>query len=99
MTRHSRSLRSYDGLLKTFCRLIMDANVQAAKVYGRMPVILTGNTVNVWLDRSLKDLRPLADLLKPAPVKRLAALRALGSGRNEVNPSSAFLGKKFAIAP
>jgi putative SOS response-associated peptidase YedK len=34
-------------------------------------VILTGKAVDLWLDHSLNDLKPLADLLKPAPEKLL----------------------------
>ena len=44
----------------------------AAKFHNRMPVILTGEAVDMWLDHSLKDLKPLAELLKPAPDKLLA---------------------------
>ncbi len=43
----------------------------ASKVHDRMPVILTGKAVDLWLDDSLRDLKPLADLLKPAPDKLL----------------------------
>jgi putative SOS response-associated peptidase YedK len=60
--------------LETFCLLTTDANAMAAKVHDRMPVILTGGAVELWLDHSLKDLKPLAELLKPAPVKLLEAV-------------------------
>jgi putative SOS response-associated peptidase YedK len=46
----------------------------AAKVHDRMPVILTCKAVNVWLDHSLKDMKPLAELLKSAPEKLLTAV-------------------------
>lgn len=60
--------------LETFCLLTTDANGMAAKVHDRMPVILTGKAVDVWLDHSLKDLTPLAELLKPVPEKLLTAM-------------------------
>ncbi len=56
-----------DEPLETFSLLTTDANAKAAEVHDRMPVILTGKAVDTWLDHSLKDLKPLADLLKPAP--------------------------------
>jgi putative SOS response-associated peptidase YedK len=60
--------------LETFCLLTTDANAMAAKVHDRMPVILAGKAVDLWLDHSLKDLKPLADLLKPASEKLLTTV-------------------------
>ncbi len=63
-----------DGPLETFCLLTTNANAMAAEVHDRMPVILTGKAADMWLDHSLKDLTPAAELLKPAPVKLLVTV-------------------------
>lgn len=72
--------------LETFCLLTTDANAMAAKVHDRMPVILTGKGVDLWLDHSLKDLKALAELLKPAPEKLLTTVAVstfVNSPKNE----------------
>ena len=72
--------------LETCCLLTTAANSKAAEVHDRMPVILTGDAVKLWLDHSLKDLKPLAELLKPATEKLLTTVPVstfVNSPRNE----------------
>ena len=60
--------------LESCTLLTTDPNARAREVHDRMPVILTGDAINLWLDHLQKDLKPLAELLKPAPDKLLTTM-------------------------
>lgn len=82
------------ALLETFCLLTTNANEMAARVHDRMPMILTGKAVKLWLGHWLMDLKPLADLLKPAPVKLLAGILRAGLGPRRSESWWRFLDEK-----
>ena len=52
--------------------LTTSANDTMAPFHHRMPVILSGPTVEPWLDSSLTDPKLLAPLLKPAPPQAIS---------------------------
>ena len=43
----------------------------ASAYHDRMPVILSGQAVDRWLDPSAKDMAALTELLKAAPSRRV----------------------------
>ena len=44
-----------------------DANEVVGEIHARMPVILSPEDYDTWLDRDLEDPKALQPLLKPAP--------------------------------
>lgn len=55
--------------------LTTDANDVAAAVHNRMPVILTREARQVWLDPEIQDAAALQELLHPYPANEMTAYR------------------------
>lgn len=60
--------------LETCTNLTTEANKLASAYHDRMPVILSWQAVDRWLDPSAKDVAALTELLKPTPEKFLTAV-------------------------
>jgi putative SOS response-associated peptidase YedK len=55
--------------------LTTDANEVAAAVHDRMPVILSREARQVWLDPEIEDAAALQELLRPCPPEEITAYR------------------------
>src|SRR5262245_4138411 len=55
--------------------LTTDANEVAAAVHNRMPVILTREARQVWLDPEVEDVAALQSLLRPYPAEDMTAYK------------------------
>ncbi len=79
--------RGPDGeAVHTTAILTTQANQDLASVHHRMPVILDGQALDLWLDPDLRDRAVLETLLHPAPNLRLRSRgvsRHVNSVRNE----------------
>ena len=53
--------------LETFTIVTTEANAGMAPLHDRMPVILSPETYDLWLDPTVDDARVLQPLLRPAP--------------------------------
>jgi putative SOS response-associated peptidase YedK len=53
--------------IKTFTIITTNANSFMAPIHDRMPVILTPENENIWLDNAINDVPQLLPLLKPYP--------------------------------
>lgn len=51
--------------LKTFSILTTTPNAVTSSVHDRMPVILTADTYDLWLDPGMKNVLEVSELLKP----------------------------------
>ena len=49
--------------------IVTDANAAIAPIHDRMPVILTGNGLDAWLDPTIGNAAALTSLLRPAPAQ------------------------------
>jgi len=82
------SRRSRDGEepLVTVAIVTTHANADVAPLHDRMPVLLHGDDLDVWLDRDTRDPARLASLLQPAPAGSLVACpvdRRVNDARND----------------
>ena len=79
--------RSPDGVEVQTCSLITtSANEIVSPLHDRMPVILRGNTIDTWLDRSISEPALLEPLLAPLPgheMKATPVSALVNSVRNE----------------
>lgn len=67
--------RSPEGTVLETCSLITTAaNAVVSPVHDRMPVILPGPGVDLWLDRALTDPGWLQPLLAPFPAEAMTAI-------------------------
>ena len=75
------------GRIKESCAIIVtNANELVQDIHERMPVILSPESYDVWLDPSLGDRGRLQDLLKPYPANLMEAYPvglAVNNPRNE----------------
>ena len=60
-----------DGIVETCCLLTTGANAVLAPVHDRMPVLLSHEAAQHWLDPGVVDTTALAAMFAPAPVERL----------------------------
>jgi len=58
---------------EAFAILTTEPNKIAAAIHNRMPVILDKVGCDLWLDTTLEELQPLADLFKHIPAKQTVA--------------------------
>jgi putative SOS response-associated peptidase YedK len=76
-----------DGKVVESCAIIVtNANELVQDIHERMPVILSPESYDVWLDPSLGDRGRLQDLLKPYPANLMEAYPvglAVNNPRNE----------------
>lgn len=73
-----------DGV-PTCCIITTHANALMATIHDRMPVILSPENVDVWLDGSLRDAE-ITPLLRPFPAERMqshAVSTRVNSAKNE----------------
>lgn len=62
-----------DPPVETCTLITTDANPVVAKVHNRMPVILSPDDYDRWLDPERKSPDDVLDLLRPYPAERMAA--------------------------
>ncbi|MFD1706907.1 SOS response-associated peptidase [Siminovitchia sediminis] len=62
-----------DEIIQSCTILTTGANSLVKDVHDRMPVILTPEAEQVWLDRSVEDSSVLKDLLKPYETEKMEA--------------------------
>lgn len=62
-----------DEIYEAFAILTTEPNEIAAAVHNRMPVILDKAGCDLWLDPTLEDLQPLAELFKPISANQTIA--------------------------
>jgi len=53
--------------LETFTIITTDANEATSDIHDRMPVLLSREHYDLWLDPDFEASQPLLDLLRPAP--------------------------------
>ncbi len=61
-----------DGVIETFSILTTSANKVISQLHDRMPVILSADNYDMWLDKSLKDPRHLEHLYIPYPDEEIS---------------------------
>jgi putative SOS response-associated peptidase YedK len=75
-----------DSWQRTFTIITTDANAVVSPVHDRMPVILSDEVVDRWLDPRESDTDTLQELLEPAPddlLARLSVSQRVNSVKND----------------
>lgn len=67
--------KALDGSLIESCAIVTtESNTVLEPIHSRMPVILSPESYDLWLDPSRKDLTDLTSLLKPYPSDEMVAV-------------------------
>ena len=72
--------------LLTCAMITTEANEVVGEIHDRMPVILTEDAWDLWLDPKVRDVAALETLLRPCPsdlIRAYPVSRAVGNTRNE----------------
>lgn len=77
--------------IKTCSILTTNANDLVRDIHDRMPVILSPDAYDLWLDPGFKDREGVADLLKPLPASAMKKF-AVSTRVNDVNNEDAECG-------
>lgn len=92
--------RAPDGkTLETFTILTTDASETVAKIHDRMPVILTPETENLWLDPKIEDPAKLATALASPGAAALEAVEVSPAVNSPENDGPEVLEPPFSSAP
>jgi putative SOS response-associated peptidase YedK len=77
-----------DEVIESCAVIVTEANELSRPIHDRMPVILSRETCEVWLDHAIEDADKLKGLLKPYPADEMlcsSVSRAVNSPKND-NP-------------
>ena len=55
------------GVIESCTIIVMEANTLIAPIHDRMPVIVEGQDLAIWLDPDIQDSERVSTLLQPAP--------------------------------
>ena len=71
--------------IESFCIITTSANELVKKLHGRMPVILSREAEEIWLDPQINDPVVLLPLLKPYPAEKMTVTRVSRKVNNPAN--------------